>query len=198
MKLHGQPVSVGDIVYDMLLGKGEVIGPIAAGDAPPLPGVIIVDFGPKYGPIPDRNTMHYDYDGHANHQNALQPPRLTWQPIAKQALAAARTKPAPPEYEWQWIVQRADGTCYLTLHATERKGFPYEQDAKVLGKLEVSKREVVPPIPPAEWKVSEGDKDNPYFVSHLCGTTYGVSSWGDGTRLVDLLNGVAFKPYDGV
>jgi hypothetical protein len=189
MKLHGFDVQVGDTVHHIIHGEGIVRPNGLPSDAT---DAILVEFASL---IPGDFVL-FGRNGHEIVDCVSYGPQvLFWQAISPAALAAARTKPTPPEYEWQWIVQRADGTCYLSPHATERKGFPYEQDAKVLGKLEISQREVVPPAPKAEWKVKStvgivhGGAD--YWAANSRGNQYLCDDYEKAQKLCDRLNAAA-------
>lgn len=206
MNLHGHPIKIGDTVYDLIHGKGKVVGPL-----PPPPNV------PPSAPIPDgiltiefeslipSDTINYTYTGIERDglYDTIGPVRLYWrQPWTDETLAAARTPPPEPVYEYQWIVQRPDGECYLTPHGRgilDLGGHTADGD-EVLGKLEVSKRPYVEPEPAPEWRLCTGNALSMYagiyWAEHISGAKYTIvpSDSEMASALVNHLNATHYQP----
>jgi len=115
--LHGQPVKVGDMVWHILWGWGNVID------------------------VND-NALNLQFE---EIKNWFPFEIVFWQPIDPAAIEAAKVKPKEPEYEWQWLYLYFDGYFETTGFYKDQEAMLYS--CKHVGttnftRIEESKREV--------------------------------------------------------
>lgn len=124
--LHGYPVKVGDRVWSLSMPCGNGWGWVASINDSEFP--IAVKFG-------DGNVYYYDINS----------PIIFWQPIDPDAIEAAKVKPKPVEYEWQWLYKAENGLWETTAfyHLESEMLRNCNRSYRTLFKrIEESKREV--------------------------------------------------------
>ena len=129
--LHGYPVKVGDRVWDYEIGYGEVVRLIEK-------ELFCVCFG-------GLDYCFYSSNGEfvrSEHSHGIGFVRLFWQPIYPSAIEAAKVKPEPVEYEWQWLYVDMDG-FWETSGYFKEKPILHEKH-KLVSRIEESKRGVKP------------------------------------------------------
>lgn len=94
--LHGQPVKVGDKVWDVEHGYGEVES---------LEDCIMVVFKLFGVRVASAYYFGNGYYVSSKHEYGTKFCRLFFQPIDPAAIEAAKIKPKEPEYEYQWIYE---------------------------------------------------------------------------------------------
>lgn len=123
--LHGHPVKVGDRIWSFTCGYIVVTGLSPSSTYP-----IITTSG------------SYNMDGSLYFG---EPSQVFWQPIAPEAIEAAKVKPEP-EYEWQWLVHREDGGFGVSKHYYDFimvvEANSWARNCISFERIEASKREV--------------------------------------------------------
>lgn len=131
--LHGYPVKVGDRVWSIFEGFTEISK---------------IDVGSTYKFL----AGQFYFTSYGKYQDD-EFPSLFWQPIDPSAIEAAKVKPKPVEYEWQFLYEfkQNDNTVFNTTGFFKDAQLAYNHLSKCLPgfiklgvRIEESKREVKP------------------------------------------------------
>lgn len=176
--LHGINIFIGDPVYDVGRGLGIVDGFSDKTILVRFPGIA----------SGHADTIPFNEQGFQEDYALV--PRLFWQAPTDAAIKRMKQK---PQTERQYVIERSDGTFFLSNHYTEKPdASAFSPDVKIHGALEISER---PVVEPGGWKVIADSRGYSILsapgsatVKYSCDYT----SWG--VALAAHLNETGFKP----
>lgn len=143
--LHGQPVKVGDKVYDIQHGEGVVES---------CQDLIMVIWKEKDVRVLSAYYTSNGFYSEYKHAYGIGFNRLFWQPIDPAAIEAAKVKTKEPEYEYQFVYEATQtngnpnfsttGFFKDAQHASNHLTRCLPSFVRLISRIEESKREVKP------------------------------------------------------